>query len=142
MNSVERNKELIRKFVEAINAQDWRALRNVLHPDFRRHSHAAGDAAIEEGEDLVRFLRAEYEIFPDGRETIEDMIAEGDRVAVRHRFTGTQQGPMGPYPATGKTMSSEYISIYRIQDDRIAEAWAEWDNLSALEQLGHNPNPE
>ncbi|MCB1138274.1 MAG: ester cyclase [Leptospiraceae bacterium] len=135
---LEKHKDLLRRFVRAINEEDWRGLRNVLHPDFRRHSHAAGEAAIEEGEDLVQFFRAQRQVFPDGQETIQDILAEGDRVAVRHSFNGTQAGALGPFPASGKKLSSEYIAIYRIQDDRIAECWAEWDNLSALEQLGHS----
>ncbi len=44
---------------------------------------------------------------------------------------------MGPFPPSGKVLSSNYLAIYRIEYDRIAEAWAEWDNLAALKQLGH-----
>ena len=44
---------------------------------------------------------------------------------------------MGPYPASGRSMQSDYIAIYRIANNQIVEAWAEWDNLSGLAQLGH-----
>ncbi|MEQ8352015.1 MAG: ester cyclase [Leptospiraceae bacterium] len=139
MDELEKNKELIRRFVRSVNERDWRGIRNVLHPDFCRHSHAAGEATIEEGEDLIHYLRGQFEAFPDGEETIQDMIAEGDRVAVRHRFSGTQSGDLGPFPASGRQLVSEYISFYRMEENRIRESWAEWDNLSALEQLGHDP---
>ncbi|MCB1169225.1 MAG: ester cyclase [Leptospiraceae bacterium] len=139
MDELEKNKDLLRRLVQAVNEEDWRGLRNVLHPDFCRHSHAAGESVIEEGEDLIQYFRSQRQVFPDGEETIQDILAEGDRVAVRHCFTGTQTGALGPFPASGKRLSSEYIAIYRIQEGRIAECWAEWDNLSALEQLGHSP---
>jgi hypothetical protein len=54
--------------------------------------------------------------------------------AVRHRFRGTQTGPIGPYPASGKVLSAAYLAIYRLADGRIAEAWVEWDNLSGPAQ--------
>lgn len=68
------------------------------------------------------------------------MLAEGDKVAVRQRFQGTQKGWMGKYPPSGKKMIADYLAIYRIQDNQIVEAWAVWDNLNGLKQLGHfNP---
>jgi hypothetical protein len=45
---------------------------------------------------------------------------------------------MGPYPPTEKVMTADYLAIYRVEDGQIAEAWAEWDNLSGLVQLGHH----
>lgn len=106
-----------------------------------RHSDAAGEPAICNRDQLKEFLRRELETFPDAFERIEDMLAEGDKVAVRQRFQGTQQGWMGAYPPTGKTVTANYIAIYRIQHDQIVEAWVEWDNLTGLRQLGHfNPH--
>jgi len=58
-------------------------------------------------------------------------------MAVRHRFRGTQRGALGPYPPTGKVMDVEYIAIYVVRGNQIVEAWAEWDNLAGLKQLGH-----
>ena len=139
--TAEEQKDLLRRFVDAMNQRDWRGIRNVLHPDFKRHSKAAGEAVIEEGEDLIHFLRGQFQAFSDGQEEILDMISEGDRVAVRHRFIGTQDGDLGPFPATGRWLESEHIAFYRIAENRIAESWAEWDNLSALEQLGHDQQP-
>lgn len=83
------------------------------------------------------FLRREYETFPDAQEAILDIFAEGEKVAVRHHFRGTQHGAMGSYRPTGKAMNAEYITIYRVRNGQILEAWAEWDNLAGLRQLGH-----
>ena len=82
-------------------------------------------------------MRAEFATFPDATETLLDLVAEGDKVAARHRFRGTQLGPMGPFPPSGKVLDANYIVIYRIENSRIAEAWAEWDNLAGLRQLDH-----
>lgn len=137
MSQVENSKRVVRAFVSAINAQNWEAVERLVAPSFVRHSYAA--PAVRSREDLIRYLRSEYETFPDACETIEDMIAEGGKIAVRHRFTGTQTGPIGPYPSSGRSMTAEYIAVYCIEGDRIVEAWAEWDNLNGLAQLGHYP---
>ena len=105
-----------------------------------RHSYAAGEPGICHRDELKEFLLSELETFPDAFESIEDIFAEGDRVAVRQRFEGTQQGWMGAYPPSGKRLTANYIAIYRIENGQIVEAWAEWDNLNGLKQLGHfNP---
>lgn len=133
------NKEIILAFVEAVNAQDWRRLDDLVVPDFVRHSHAAGPPGVRSRDALVAFLRAEFATFPDAHEQIEDLVAEGDRVAARHHFRGTQRGSLGPYPPTGRVMESDYLAIYRLARGQIAEAWAEWDTTSGLVQLGHLP---
>ncbi len=135
MSQVEKNHQLVRALVDAINAQDWKALERVVAPDFVRHSYAA--PGVRSREELIQYLRGEFEAFPDARETIEDMVSEGSKIAVRHRFTGIQSGPMGPYPPSGRSMTAEYIAVYRIEGETIVESWAEWDNLYGLVQLGH-----
>ncbi len=133
----EQNKSLIRAFVEAINAQDWERVLGLLATDFKRHSTAAGEPAVNSAEGLVGFLQTEFVTFPDASESLLDLIAEGDKVAARHRFRGTQLGPIAGFPPSGKTLEATYLAIYRVEDQRIAEAWAEWDNLAVLRQLGH-----
>ena len=131
------HKALARSFVEAVNAKDWPRLRALVTDGFTRHSTAAGEPGIRSRQDLIDFLEGEYLSFPDATESIEDLVEEGDRVAARHRFRGTQTGALGPHPASGRVLEATYLAIYRIEDGRIAEAWAEWDNLAGLRQLGH-----
>lgn len=131
------NKQRVRAFVDAVNRQDWRELERLIAPDFRRHSTAAGLPPVGSRQALISFLKREYEAFPDGRELIEDLVAEGDKVAARQRFTGTQTGPLGDFPPSGKVLSATYLAIYRLEGHLIIEAWVEWDNLSGLVQLGH-----
>ena len=59
-------------------------------------------------------------------------------MAARSRFRGTQMGSIGSYPPSGKVLSATCLAIYRLERGRIAEAWAEWDNLYGLQQLGHH----
>lgn len=131
------NKLLVRAFVDAINAQDWPRVLTLLAPDFTRHSTAAGEPGVRSAKDLVAFLQAEFATFPDATETLLDLVGEEDKVAARHQFRGTQLGPMGPFPSSGKVLNANYLAIYRVENQRIAEAWAEWDNLAGLKQLGH-----
>jgi predicted ester cyclase len=108
------NKAVILAFVEAVNAQDWKRIDELVAPAFVRRNYAA--PGVQSRDDLKRFLRAEYETFPDAHETVEDLLAEGNRVAARHRFRGAQKGSMGPYPPTGRTMEADYIAIYRVEE--------------------------
>ncbi|HAJ59502.1 MAG TPA: ester cyclase [Cyanobacteria bacterium UBA11369] len=142
MSSIEPNKikAIVRDFVDTINEQNWDKLDQLVAPNFVRYSKAGDQPEICNRDQLKAFLRSELETFPDAKESIEDMLAEGDKVAVRQRFQGTQKGWMGKYPPSGKKMIADYLAIYRIQDNQIVEAWAVWDNLNGLKQLGHfNP---
>lgn len=134
---LQENKLLVSAFVDAINAQDWSRVLALVASDFARHSTAAGEPGVRSAEDLVAFLKAEFATFPDATETLLDLVAEGNKVAARHQFHGTQLGPMGLFPPSGKVLNASYIAIYRIENQRIAEAWAEWDNLAGLKQLGY-----
>jgi len=134
--NAEHNKAVVRAFVEAVNKKDWRRLDELVASDFARHSNSA-QPQIRSRKQLREFLTGEANTFPDGHETIHFLVAEGDKLAVHSGFRGTQSGPMGPFPASGRTLSADFISIYRVSDGRIAEAWVEWDCLNSLIQLGH-----
>ena len=134
-HDIETNKRVVRAFAEAINRRDWDALDDLVAMDFVRHSNAA--LGVHSRDDLKRYLHNEFAIFPDACESVEEVVAEGDRVAVRHSFRGTQSRPMGRYPASAKEMRADYLAIYRLADGKIAETWVKWDNLSGLTQLGH-----
>jgi predicted ester cyclase len=136
----ETNKAVIRSFVHSVNTQNWESLRILLVPNFIRHSNAAGAREVRSAEELITYLKGEYVTFPDAEETLLDLIAEGESVAVRSHFRGTQVGSMGLYPPSNKVLAATYLAIYRLESERIAEAWVEWDNLYGLEQLGHH-NP-
>lgn len=139
--TMEANKTLIREFVEAVNRKDWQRFDELVAPEFVRHSSTFGQSNVSNRETLREYLMAESKTFPDARETINFLVAEGDKVTVHSHCHATQRGPMGSLPATGRTLSSNFISIYRIANGRIVEAWAEWDALAGLIQLGHLQPP-
>jgi steroid delta-isomerase-like uncharacterized protein len=79
--------------------------------------------------------------FPDQHVRLEHMIAEGDHVAIRASFIGTQSGPMGEFPASGNKVDGPFIAFFRLESGKIAELWVEWDNVDMLSQLGLIPPP-
>ena len=133
----EKNKALIRAFVEAINAEDWSRLRSLVDERFARIAlRLENRRSIGRGFSCLSPRGVRH--LPRRPETLLDLVAEGDKVAARHQFRGTQFGPMGPYAASGRVLVANYLAIYRIENERIVEAWAEWDNLAGLRQLGHH----
>ena len=78
---------------------------------------------------------------PDQEITLEMVVAEGDKVAAYATYSGTMTGPMGEFPATGRSLTSKFLAIFRIEEGRIAELWIEMDNLAMLTQLGLSPAP-
>jgi len=137
----EANKQLVRAFVDAGNRNDVEAFDTLLAAGFLRHCQATPEIAVTSCEGFKQFYRDTASTFPDQRMTADVLVAEGDRVAFWGKFSGTQDGPMGPFPPTGKRMESETAGVFRIEGGRIAELWVTWDNLAGLVQLGHFPPP-
>jgi steroid delta-isomerase-like uncharacterized protein len=106
-------------------------------------NHVAGSPIEFRGPEGEKQFDAAYsQAFPDARLTVEDMIAEGDRVASRLSYRGTHTGEFQGIPATGKQFMTTGIQIIRIADGKIAEAWSQPDTLGLLQQLGVVPIPE
>ena len=77
--------------------------------------------------------------FPDFRLTIEDIVVEGDQVAVSYSFTGTNKGQLGAVPASGKRVTVPAIAIFRLAGGKVTEARLVWDTLSLQQQIGALP---
>jgi len=103
----EANNAVLRDFVESVNTQNWDRLRSLLDPHFVRHSNAGG-TEIRSAEELISYLKNEYATFPDAEETLLDLVAEGESVAARSRFRGTQAGSLGSYPPSGTMLCATY----------------------------------
>ena len=138
---LEANKRLVRHFTAAINAADWDALDTLLSEDFRRHSQATTEMPETSGEEYKQLQQVYLASFPDQQVTVEMLVAEGDKVAAYGTYAGTNTGPMGDVPATGRSAQSKFLSIFRIEGGKIAELWVEWDNVALLTQLGLFPPP-
>jgi predicted ester cyclase len=129
------NKQVIRKLYEdCINPGRLELLSELVSDDYvglRGDRGPAGFATTVTG------LRAG---FPDIRFTIDDLVAEGDRVIIRWNWrathTGTFTTPLGAFPATGKQISTTGIAIYQLADHKVIRNWLETDRLGTLQQLG------
>lgn len=134
-SSTEANKALIRRLIdEAFNAGNLNVIPEALADDYL--DHQAGPGAPRGPEALIRFVIAFRATLPDVEVTVEDLVAEGDRVALRVTWRGTQLGPLGNVPATGKPVAFVGYHVYRIEDGKLAEHWGLQDDLGLLLQLG------
>jgi steroid delta-isomerase-like uncharacterized protein len=139
---IEANKKIVRAFVNAGNRNDLEAFDTLLAADFVRHCEATPEIAVASREEFKQFYRETAKTFPDQQMTLDTLVAEGDRVAFWGTFSGTQEGPMGPFPPTGRRLVSAIGGMFRIEDGKIAELWVTWDNLAGLVQLGLFPPTE
>ncbi|MCE7863230.1 MAG: ester cyclase [Bacteroidetes bacterium CHB5] len=130
------NKEIVLEFISATNQKDWDKVLTLVHNDFIRHS-SSEPKEIETNIGLVKFHQAELETFPDLKETVIFAIEEGELVAARINFSGTQFGQLINFPPTGKKLNADFNCFFRVMDGKIKETWVEYDNLNGLIQLGH-----
>lgn len=140
-DELDANKDLVREFTEAANAADWDGLAEIVAEDFTRHSAATAGPAVTSRDEFIELQKTFLISFPDQHVRLEQLVAEGDLVAAMATYTGTQSGPMGDFPATGKTVQAPFLAMFRIESGRIAELWVEWDNVAMLSQLGLFPPP-
>ena len=136
--SRESNKLLAQRVWEEVWHQGQLSrIDDLFTPDFVRHDPGGRELqGTEQNRQFIGSLRA---AFPDVHYTVEDQIAEGDKVVVRYRFRGTHLGAFQGMPPTGKQVTYTGILIYRIVDGKIAEQWTEFDLLGFLRQLGVLP---
>jgi steroid delta-isomerase-like uncharacterized protein len=135
------NKATFRRFQEATNSGDAelisKTIDEVVEPDVLIRTplpvEATGAEALKEV--FSRLHRA----FPDLHVSVEDVIAEGDRIAARNSVTGTHQGDYMGIPPTGRRVTYNEMFIVRFVDGRIAETWGVVDVFSQMKQLGAIP---
>jgi len=138
--SAEENKALVRREMEELfnHTGNLDAADEIIAPDYVSYEPTSGEVRGIEG--AKQFAAAYREAFPDLQNTIEDMVAEGDKVVVRFRARGTHQGETEAFgPATGKRMEITGITIKRLSEGKIVEAWTNFDALGMMQQLGLIP---
>lgn len=139
--STEQNKAVFRRMVdEVFNRGNIAVVDEIMTPDFmEREELPPGFPPGREGVKLLtQMLRS---AFPDFKATIEDTLAEGDRVMIRMTWSGTQQGEFMGIPPTGKRMSIQVIDIVRLSNGKVAEHWGVMDSMGMMQQLGAIPAP-
>ncbi len=130
------NKEIVAEFINATNQKDWDSVLTLVHKDFIRHS-SSEPKEIKTNVGLVKFHQTELDTFPDLQETIIFAIEEGELVAARINFSGTQLGKLINFAPTGKKLTADFNCFFRVTEGRIKESWVEYDILNGLIQLGH-----
>lgn len=122
---METTKTLSSRFTDLFNTGDREAAENLLAPQVTFHGGSAGEFRTRD--DLLDMISGYRATFPDANSTVDDQIAEGDRVVTRWTATGT-----GP---NGKHYELHGITIERIEDGQIAEVWMNRDDVSMQQQL-------
>jgi len=136
--STEDNKALARHAYEALNQRDLALVDELCAPDFVFYR---GSTTMQGREPYKQFLSMYLTAGPDLHFTIEDQVAEGDKVVTRHTARGTHLGPFMGIPPTGKHVTATGIAIIRVANGKIVEEWANADDLGLLQQLGVIPAP-
>jgi C-1 hydroxylase len=128
--SLEKNKAVVRKFTEEFNNRNLTVMDEFLAPDYDEHA-----VKLRGLEDVKKFLNMLIKSL-DFHMTIKDIIAEGDKVWVRYTFTGTHIGDFRGLAPTGEKFTESVVYIFRIVKDKVAEAWAVFDELDFLRKIG------
>jgi predicted ester cyclase len=128
----------------AINRDVWNGRRFDLIPQYFSEDFVADYAprSVRRGHEGVRaMVEAAHETFEGFRETVHNVIADGDHVVMHFTITGRQVAPWGPIPATGKSVSYDEIVVMKVRDGKVFWQRGVSDALLALQQLGAIPDP-
>jgi predicted ester cyclase len=135
---MEQNKDFQRAYIEALNRGDATFVEGYLHPEYVFHG-AMGDLDKEQFSQVHSAILA---AFPNLKLTIEDQIAEGDKVVMRWTGRGRHEGEFQGLAPTGKEVVFTGITISRIEGGKEVEAWEEVNMLGLMQQIGAIPTPE
>ena len=134
----EENKAIVRRYFEAFKANDQATLKEVLASDLV--AHLPGAPGSQNRETMLQGVSMFNAAFSDRNFTIDDLIAEGDRVATRTTMRAIHTGDYQGQPPTGKQIAVSGLTIERIQDGKIVEVWVSSDDVSMMKQLGLIPS--
>jgi steroid delta-isomerase-like uncharacterized protein len=136
--STDNNKAVYWRYIqEVFNEGRLDRLNELLAPDYTYHEAPPGTPAGAEG---IRQVVTQFRgAFPDLKITIEEQIAEGDRVCSRATTRGTHKGPLFGIPATGKSVTMTGITWVRVVDGKITDSWVKNDVFGLMSQLGVIP---
>lgn len=137
----EENKALARRYNEEVwNNRNLDVIDELMADDMVDH---ALPPEIPPGPDGAKaFVGMYVNAFPDVKITIDDLVAEGDKVVTRWTATGRHEGELMGIPATGKQVTVTGIDITRYSGGKIVEHWGEFDQMGMMQQLGVVPAPE
>ena len=133
--SAEESKATMRRYFDVFEQGNIALLDELLAPDYINHSPATPNLPTgpEGVKGVVTMFRS---AMPDLRVVVEDMIAEGDKVATRYTLEGTHQGELFGVPPTGQLLRIKSITVERVSEGKIREHWRVTDSLDMMQQLG------
>jgi steroid delta-isomerase-like uncharacterized protein len=134
----EENKAIARRIFEEVWKGKLDVADEILEANDVAVAHGLG-VELPPGEGFKQFVSIYRSAFPDVHFTIEDQIAEGDKVVTRWTARGTHKGELMGIPATGKQVVVTGISINHFVGGKSVEAWNNWDGLGMMQQLGVVP---
>jgi predicted ester cyclase len=132
--SAEENKALVRRMLAEVR-HGWTSavIEQFFAPEYRRHLTPTGPHLTgEEQRERASRLRV---AFPDGDATLDDILAEGDRVAYRLTIRGTHQGAFLGVAPTGRRVTVSLFAIVRVDNGKLVEEWGGLDQVDLLRQL-------
>jgi steroid delta-isomerase-like uncharacterized protein len=138
--SAEDNKALVRQFLAEVR-DGWTqaVIEQFFAPDYRRHLTPTGPHLTrEEQRERASRLRV---AFPDADVALEDILAEGDRVAYRSTIRGTHRGSFLGVAASGRRVIVSFLAIVRVDNGKVAEEWGGLDQVDLLRQLREPSEP-
>ena len=131
------NKAIVRRFIDEIFVKGRaETVDELLSDDFVAHTWPSTGHPKD---DLKKATERVHGALTNPRFTIDDMIAEGDRVAVRLTTSATQTGEFMGMPPSGKTYEISEIHIFRVRDGKVIEHWHQFDQMGMMRQLGAMP---
>ena len=139
--SIEQNKATARRwFADIITQGKLDVADEIFAANHVAHDPHGPPGGWPNGPESLKTLAGPFRAaFPDLRVTIEDQIAEGDKVVTRWTARGTHSGPLKGMPATGNTVAVTGANVARLSDGKIVESWFNFDMLTLLQQLGAIP---
>ena len=139
---VEENIEAVRRLEAAYDDRDYETVRSIVSPDLV--AHTPGSEMLPPGvEGAIAANEGAKQSFPDQKTEILDIFGEGDRVVTHVRVMGTNTGGLAwaGIPANGKPIDIDWVTIYRLEDGKVVETWAQMDIPTLMQQLGAMPGP-
>jgi steroid delta-isomerase-like uncharacterized protein len=134
----EKNKHVARRFYDAFNRHDPEGMSQLVSSNASYTFHFAGLPATD-WKGRKHFIINVVKAFPDIDHHILDVVAEGDKVALRFNITGTHKGQFQDIPATGKKISVSCVNFLTIIDGKIIEEWSNSDMMGLMQQIGAIP---
>ena len=141
--SIEQNKATARRWFTDIITQGKLAVADeIFSSNHVVHDPHAPPGGWANGPESLKQIAGPFRAgFPDLKVTIEDQIAEGDKVVTRWSASGSNTGSLQGMPATGKTVRVTGANVARLSEGKIVESWFNFDMLTLLRQLGVVPAP-